>query len=142
MKHQLLMTLCAMACASTQVVHAQQISVAGKITDQGGEPLVGVTLTVKGGSNSTSSNENGLFSLNTDPNATLVITSIGYLRQEIALNGRTSLNIQLAPDDQSIDEVMVVAYGTAKKARSPVRPRRSIFKRKLKMYPLPHSSRL
>ncbi|MGO1595795.1 MAG: SusC/RagA family TonB-linked outer membrane protein [Sphingobacterium sp.] len=116
MKHQLLMTLCAMACASTQVVHAQQISVAGKITDQGGEPLVGVTLTVKGGSNSTSSNENGLFSLNTDPNATLVITSIGYLRQEIALNGRTSLNIQLAPDDQSIDEVMVVAYGTAKKS--------------------------
>jgi len=99
-----------------QVVNAQQIAVAGKVSGSDGTPLVGVTVSVKGTTISTSTNENGLFSLNADHNATLVVSYIGYTSQEIPLNGRKAINITLNQDDQAIDEVMVVAYGTAKKS--------------------------
>jgi hypothetical protein len=98
-----------------QVVNAQQIAVAGKVSGPDGAPIAGVTVSVKGTSISTSTNENGLFSINADHNATLVISYIGYNKQEVALNGRKTLNISLQQDDQAIDEVMVVAYGTVKK---------------------------
>lgn len=116
MKHHLLTTLCVMACTSMQVVNAQQIAVAGKVSGPDGAPIAGVTVSVKGTSISTSTNENGLFSINADHNATLVISYIGYNKQEVPLNGRKTLNISLQQDDQAIDEVMVVAYGTAKKS--------------------------
>ena len=116
MKHHLLTTLCVVACTSMQVVNAQQIAVAGKVTGSDGTPLIGVTVSVKGTTISTSTNENGLFSLNADHNATLVVSYIGYTSQEIPLNGRKAINITLNQDDQAIDEVMVVAYGTAKKS--------------------------
>jgi TonB-dependent SusC/RagA subfamily outer membrane receptor len=99
-----------------QVVNAQQIAVAGKVSGPDGAPIAGVTVSVKGTSISTSTNENGLFSINADHNATLVISYIGYNKQEVALNGRKTLNISLQQDDQAIDEVMVVAYGTVKKS--------------------------
>lgn len=116
MKHHLLTTLCVVACTSMQVVNAQQIAVAGKVSGSDGTPLVGVTVSVKGTTISTSTNENGLFSLNADHNATLVVSYIGYTSQEIPLKGRKAINITLNQDDQAIDEVMVVAYGTAKKS--------------------------
>src|SRR5690606_18803747 len=116
MKKHVLTTLCIMSCASLQLVHAQQNSIAGKVTGQNGEPLVGITITVKGTTNSTSTNENGLFTLNAAPNATLVISAIGYQKQEVNLAGRKTVNITLNTDDQAIDEVMVVAYGTVKKS--------------------------
>jgi len=90
--------------------------VAGKVSGSDGTPLIGVTVSVKGTTISTSTNENGLFSLNADHNATLVVSYIGYTSQEIPLNGRKAINITLNQDDQAIDEVMVVAYGTAKKS--------------------------
>jgi len=116
MKKHVLTSLCIMSCATFQLVHAQQISVAGKVTDQNGEALAGITIAIKGTSNSTSSNENGLFTINADPNATLIITAMGYQKQEINLAGRKTVNISLTVDNQSIDEVMVVAYGTVKKS--------------------------
>jgi len=105
-----------MACAGMQVVNAQQIPVAGKVTDQNGAPLGGVTINIKGTTTGTSSNASGLFTLNADQNATLVISAVGYSSQEIKLNGRKTISIQLTSDEQNIDEVMVVAYGTAKKS--------------------------
>lgn len=116
MNKYLLTTLSVMACAGMQVVNAQQIPVAGKVSDQNGTPLSGVTINIKGTNTGTSSNTSGLFTLNADQNATLVISAVGYGTQEINLNGRKTINIQLTSDEQSIDEVMVVAYGTAKKS--------------------------
>lgn len=116
MKHHLLTTLCVMACTSMQVVNAQQISVAGKVTDQKGNPISGVTITVKGTTISTSTNENGLFTLNADHNATLVASFVGFVKKEVALNGNKTVSMQLEEDNQAIDEVMVIAYGTVKKS--------------------------
>lgn len=116
MKIHLLTTLCVMASAGLQVVNAQQVSVAGKVTDQNGAPLSGVTITVKGTSTATSTNSSGLFSLNTDQNSTLLISAVGYSPQEIEVKGRKTISVTLTSDDQSIDEVIVVAYGSVKKS--------------------------
>lgn len=116
MKNHLLTTLCVMASAGLQVVNAQQVSIAGKVTDQNGAPLSGVTVAIKGTSNAASTNSSGLFTLNADQNSTLVVSAVGYISQEIPVKGRKTISVTLASDEQAIDEVMVVAYGTAKRS--------------------------
>lgn len=108
--------MCLTACSALHVVNAQQMSIAGKITDAGGAPVSGVTVTIKGTSLATSSNESGLFTINANPNATLVISAVGYAEQEIRVAGRNTIQVTLQSDETSLDEVMVVAYGTAKKS--------------------------
>lgn len=112
----LLTSMCLMACSAMQVVNAQQTAVAGKITDVNGDPLSGVTVTIKGTSIGTSSNESGLFTLNANPNATLVVSAVGFQTQEVNLARRKTLSLKLVSNDQALDEVIVVAYGTAKKS--------------------------
>lgn len=116
MKHHLLTSLCVLACSSMQVVNAQQITVAGKVTNQNGSPIEGVTITVKGTKIGTSTNSNGLFTINADKNATLLVSAVGYTAQEIKVNDRKAISISLNEEGEAIDEVMVVAYGTAKKS--------------------------
>lgn len=115
MNKHLLTSLCVMACGM-QVVNAQQIPIAGKITDQNGSPVAGVTISVKGTNIAVTSNANGLFTLNADQNAVLVASSVGYISQEIQVSGRKTISISLTSTDQELDEVIVVAYGTAKKS--------------------------
>ncbi|MEN5235465.1 TonB-dependent receptor [Sphingobacterium faecium] len=112
----LLTSLCTMACGSLQVVHAQQIQVAGKISDANGTAVPDVTVSIKGSGTATSTNANGLFTLNANPDATFIISAVGYQKQEIKLNGRKTLTISLQKEENALDEVMVVAYGTAKKS--------------------------
>ena len=116
MNKYLLTTLAVLAGAGAQVVNAQQIPVAGKITDKNGNPVSGVTVTIKGTSVSTSTNSNGLFTLNADQNATLIASAVGFGNQEVNVSGRKTISITLQSTDQEIDEVMVVAYGTTKKS--------------------------
>ena len=112
----LLTSLWTVACGSLQVVHAQQIQVAGKISDANGSAVPDVTISIKGSGTATSTNSNGLFTLNANPDATLIISAVGYQKQEIKLNGRKTLTISLQKEENALDEVMVVAYGTAKKS--------------------------
>lgn len=116
MKQHVLTTLCLIACSSMQSLYAQQIQIAGKITDSNGKPISGVTINVKGANQGTSTNENGLFTLNTNANAILSISAVGYSPQEIQVNGRKTISISLVNNEQTLDEVMVVAYGTTKKS--------------------------
>jgi hypothetical protein len=115
MNKHLLTSMCIMACG-LQVVNAQQIPIAGKITDQSGAPISGVTISIKGTNVAVSTNANGLFALNADQNATLVISYVGYVPQEVNVSGRKTINVSLTSTDQELDEVIVVAYGTAKKS--------------------------
>lgn len=105
-----------LACSGMQVVNAQQISVAGKVTDQNGAPLQGVTISVKGTKIGTATNASGLFTINADQNATLAISTVGYAAQDIKVDGRKTIYISLVQEGEALDEVMVVAYGTAKKS--------------------------
>lgn len=93
------------------------IRVTGKITDKTTNTgLPGVTVQIKGGSTGTVTDANGNYSIQAAENATLVFSSIGFVKQEIAVNGRTVLNVVLEEDTKSLSEVVVVGYGTQRKA--------------------------
>nr|WKN34624.1 TonB-dependent receptor [Tunicatimonas sp. TK19036] len=99
-----------------QVIAQQQVS--GRVIDSSeGEALPGVNVLVKTTSMGTVTDINGNYSINVpDENATLVFSSIGYLAQEIEINGRSTIDITLEEDVQSLEEVVVVGYGTVKKS--------------------------
>jgi TonB-linked SusC/RagA family outer membrane protein len=86
--------------------------ITGRITDAKGEGLPGVTVRVKNGTQGTTTDVNGNFTLDAPAGATLIISSIGYATQEIAVNNQTTLNVQLAADSQQLTETVVVGYLT------------------------------
>ncbi|MCU0353502.1 MAG: TonB-dependent receptor, partial [Cytophagales bacterium] len=91
-------------------------TVSGRVTDSGdGTPLPGVSVAVKGTTTGTTTDAGGRYSLQTSSNATLVFSFIGFTSQEVALNGRTTLNINLVSDTKSLTEVVVVGYGVQEK---------------------------
>jgi TonB-dependent starch-binding outer membrane protein SusC len=93
-----------------------QIKVSGVVSDQNG-PLPGVTVLVEGTTNGTATDFDGNFTLsNVSNNATLVLSSVGYTTQRIAVNGRTTINVSLAEDLTALDEVVVVGYGAQSRA--------------------------
>ena len=96
----------------------QQIRVSGKVTDaETGAGMAGVNITVKGTPVGTISDAEGNYSLSvSDRNATMAFSFIGYVTREIALNGRTALDVALSGEVRGLDEVVVVGYGTQKKA--------------------------
>ena len=77
-----------------------------------GAALPGVSVSVKGTTTGTTTNAEGDFSLRAPANATLVFSSVGYVRQELALNNRTRLDVRLDADVSELSEVVVVGYGT------------------------------
>ncbi|WP_236974416.1 SusC/RagA family TonB-linked outer membrane protein [Membranihabitans maritimus] len=88
----------------------------GKIVDQSGEPLIGVNVLVKGTDKGTATDFEGNFILeDVDDNAVIVVSYIGYQTQEVPITGKSNLTITLLEDSQTLDEVVVVGYGTQKK---------------------------
>jgi len=99
--------------AGSAAVAPQNVPVSGRVTDAKGEGLPGVTVLVKGTTIGTSTGADGSFSLSAPENSTLVFSSIGYKNQEIAVTGATStIAVRLSDDAQSLNEVVVVGYGT------------------------------
>ncbi|UCH15106.1 MAG: TonB-dependent receptor, partial [Bacteroidales bacterium] len=95
----------------------QQQQIAGKITDESGMGLPGVNVVEKGTQNGTVTDAEGNYALTiTDANAVLVFSYIGYLTEEIAVGDQTIIDINLVPDIASLEEVVVVGYGTVKKS--------------------------
>ncbi|MDR1780997.1 MAG: TonB-dependent receptor [Tannerella sp.] len=90
--------------------------VAGAVTDANGEPVIGANILEKGTTNGTVTDVEGHFSLNVGANAILQVSYIGYVTREIAVGNQTNLNITLSEDLQALEEVVVVGYGTQKKA--------------------------
>ena len=90
--------------------------VSGKVSDETGKPVSGATVQVKGTTIATTTNSDGYFVINT-PSATskLVITSIGFLDQEIDLDNRNEISITATSSTLSMEEVVVIGYATVKK---------------------------
>ena len=97
-------------------VAQQTRKVQGTVVDDLGMPVIGANVSVKGTTNGTITDMDGNFLLEVPNNAILEITYIGYRPQEIAIKGQTRVDIKLAEDTQKLDEVVVVGYGTQKKA--------------------------
>jgi TonB-linked SusC/RagA family outer membrane protein len=96
----------------------EQITVRGTVKDiSSGQPLAGVTVTVKGTNQATTTDDQGNYELEGVPgSATLVFSSIGMESREVAVSNQTTVNMELTATSDNIDEVVVVGYGTQKKA--------------------------
>lgn len=95
---------------------AQSIQLKGTVLDSKGETLIGASVLEKGTTNGCITDIDGNFTLTVNPKATLVISYVGYVTQEIQVNGRSSLKATLKDDSEMLDEVVVVGYGTMKKS--------------------------
>ena len=94
---------------------AQLKTITGRVTS-GDSALAYATVQVKGGGAATQTDANGVFTIDAPANASLVISSVGYVLQEIKINNRSSVNVQLQSSLQEMEQVVVVGYGTQKKA--------------------------
>jgi TonB-linked SusC/RagA family outer membrane protein len=93
-------------------------TVTGKITSDTGEALPGVTILVKGTTNGVTTDVNGNYTVTVpDDKSVLVISSVGFTKQEIAVGSRTNLSQSLVAENQALNEVQVVGYGTQKKSQ-------------------------
>lgn len=109
--YSLLLTLMVMTGA-----YAQDVTVKGKVNDEQGQGLPGVSVVVKGTSVGTVTDLEGNYTVNAPGTSTIVFSFIGYITQEIPLGNKTSLDVKMLTDTKALDEVVVVGYGTAKKA--------------------------
>tara|TARA_R110001592_G_scaffold363394_1_gene687387 strand:- start:17758 stop:20937 length:3180 start_codon:yes stop_codon:yes gene_type:complete len=91
------------------------ITITGVVTDEGGSPIPGVTVSVPGTSIGTATNLDGQYSLTVAENASIVFSFIGFESQTVNVANRSTINISLKEDTQSLDEVVVVGYGTQEK---------------------------
>lgn len=105
-----------MASPMNQYSNELQSVLSGSITDEAGNPLAGATIHVKGTPKSTASDQNGIFKLNNvKKNEVISIHMIGFTTQEVRYNGETTLNIKMISVAQSLEEAVVVGYGTIDK---------------------------
>ncbi|HEY5408362.1 MAG TPA: SusC/RagA family TonB-linked outer membrane protein [Ginsengibacter sp.] len=94
------------------IISITPIDVHGRVVNEKGEPVEGVTITVKGTRNATATDANGEFSLkDVDENATLLFTSTNIESQELKVNGRTDITLSVKTKVSPLDEVQVIAYG-------------------------------
>ena len=101
------------ATSPEAMTQTQGRKVQGKVVDQTGEPLIGVSIQVKGTQQGAVTDMDGNFSLDAAPGATLVVSYIGYQTQ--TLKASSTMNITMQDDSQSLDELVVIGYGTMKK---------------------------
>lgn len=110
-----LIVLMMLFIASICTVQAQTGNISGNIVDEQNEPVVGATIAVKGTTKGTSSDVDGNFSIEASKGSTLVISLLGYIKQEVTVGDNKNLNIQLREDNKLLDEVVVIGYGTRAK---------------------------
>src|SRR5689334_13883485 len=96
---------------------AQERTVTGKVIDPKSKTgLSGVSVQIKGTTNGTVTNENGDFSISVSPGSTLVFTYSGLGTQEIQVNNQTNINVELTDKTTTMQEVVVIGYGTQRKS--------------------------
>ncbi|MDA9554818.1 TonB-dependent receptor [Pelobium sp.] len=106
----LLLSLCC-----TLLVKGQKITVTGKVADETGATLPGVSIRVKGATGGTQTNASGIYTLSVpSAQSVLIFSYLGYTTQEIPVNGKTTLDVTLKEDSKSLQEVVVIGYGTQK----------------------------
>lgn len=106
-----------LATVVSAAVYGQDITVTGKVSDAGnGEPVPYASVHLDGTMTGVSTDEHGVYSIKVPSDGVLVFSSIGYVSLQMAIDGRTELDVALDPDAEFIDETIVVAYGTATKS--------------------------
>lgn len=115
MKLTKLIIFCFLSVLFSVYGQAQDLTIKGKVIDENGLPVPGVSILIKGTTKATSSDMDGNYQLKADSNGTLVFSFVGYGTVQEAIKGRTTINAKLNPESQSLQEVVVIGYGTQKK---------------------------
>lgn len=97
-------------------IFAQSISVTGVVKDASGETVIGATVREKGTDNATVTDLNGNYTIRIAPKAALVFSYVGYKSAEVNVGGRTSVSVTLQEDNHTLNELVVIGYGTMKKS--------------------------
>lgn len=105
-----------LALIVTISVYAQELTLKGVIVDETDTPLIGATVQVKGTSTGSITDFDGNYTIKANKGAVITFSYIGYKTQEIKFTGQPTVNIKMVPDNQTLDEVVVVGYGTMKRS--------------------------
>lgn len=114
-KLKLLFYVAFLVCSSMGAFAQKTIKVAGIVSSSDGEKLPGVSVTIKSSSTGTVTDPSGKFSIDVDANGSLVFSYIGFENQTVQVNGRNSLDVVMKVSESSLNEVVVVGYGTQSK---------------------------
>ncbi|MEL7148042.1 MAG: carboxypeptidase-like regulatory domain-containing protein, partial [Bacteroidota bacterium] len=93
----------------------QERTISGKVTDESGEELIGVTILVEGTNQGVTSDVDGSYSIKADGAASLIFSYVGFETQTININGRAIIDVMLASSVEALEEVVVIGYGVQKK---------------------------
>lgn len=94
---------------------AQTKTVTGRVSDDQGRGLQGITVTVKGTNTATQTDNNGAFTIVAPENGTLVFTSVGYTAREASIQGRNTVDVSMVTQTAALQEIVVIGYGTARR---------------------------
>lgn len=116
MKLSKLLIFCFLSVLFSVYGQAQDVSIKGKVIDESGLPIPGVTISIRGTTKATSSDSDGNYVIKATSSGTLVFSYVGYTSIQESINGRTDINVRLHTETQSLQEVVVnVGYGTQKR---------------------------
>lgn len=116
MKFTKLFIFCLLSILFSVYTQAQDVTVSGKVYDENGLPIPGVSILIKGTSKATASDFDGNYQIMTASKGTLVFSYLGYNTVQESINGRNRIDVKLNPSTESLQEVVVVGYGTQKKS--------------------------
>ena len=114
MNRKTLLVMLLSLCMSLPAL-AQKITVQGTVVDETGETLIGASVMVKGSAVGVATDFEGTFRVEVAPDATLVVSYVGYNPKEVKVDGRTTIKVELEPNSAVLDEVVAIGYGTVKK---------------------------
>ncbi|MGF6850647.1 hypothetical protein QFZ51_005882 [Chitinophaga sp. W3I9] len=118
MRRSLLLTTLLFLCCCITAWAQDKKAVAGTVKDAKGTPLPGVTVKEKNASNGATTGPDGNFKIQVADGATLVFSYIGFINQEVAVNGQSAVNIVLKEDNKNLNEVVVTAMGIKREAKA------------------------
>jgi len=110
------MSIAAMLCLLPALAFSQANTIRGKVLDAQESPLPGVNVLIKGSGKGTVTDIEGNYSLQANADDVLIVSFVGYETQEIPVNNRSEITVRLSEDTEQLEEIVVVGYGTAKKA--------------------------
>lgn len=112
-KLQRSLTVLFLLCMIPIGMNAQTVK--GSVNDEAGEPIIGATVKVQGSNDATITDLDGNFTIKAASNATLAISYVGYVSQQVQVGGRNNITITLKEDNTTLNDVVVIGYGTMKK---------------------------
>lgn len=114
-KHLFLSLMIGILSSTTIYAQTGSSSITGNIKDAQGEAIIGASVTVKGSTVGTVTDLDGNFQINANPNNTLLVSYIGYKPQEVLVGNKKNIQIKLLEDNELLDEIVVIGYGSVKK---------------------------